>query len=497
MQSLRAGLVQQQRLSLSPQLVLSIKLMALPLADLRERIYEEAALNPALEILADPSIRPLPEAVPSATTADAAAQAASDVASGQLDLPDWSERSDGTTWGGDEASDEHRDFMEGVLTRSQTLQEHLMQQLSLCRIGKRVQELAEMIVQNLNSDGFHNIPLTELLAPVAPVLPEDRDAALALVRQLDPPGCACTDFHESLIVQAELMRPAGRTDPALEKTVIILRDHFSLLEKGRPDALARALAREEGASVQLTLDEADDVFAIIRSLEPFPGRLFDSAPPAWVAPDVFVRRNDEGEFVLVMNEEEIPVLGVSPFFLDLERSPAGGEGRDFAHESLKEARWFIQSLHRRSLTILKVARVLLVRQKVFFERGPGHLIPLRLKDVAAETGLHEATISRATRGKYLQCEWGLFEMSRFFSGRVASIPASGGVSGLSGGEGPITGDLSREAVKELIRTMIVESAKPLSDQKIADRLAEKGIKLARRTVAKYRSELTIASSFDR
>lgn len=494
MQSLRAGLVQQQRLTLSPQLVQSIKLMALPLADLRERIYEEVALNPALEIVTDPSIRPLPESAPSGTASDGGA--VSEAASAQLDLPDWSERSDGTTWGGDEASDEHREFMEGVLTRSQTLQEHLMQQLSLCRIPKRVLELAEMIVQNLNSDGFHSIPLTELLAPVAPVMPEDRDAALAVVRQLDPPGCACTDFHESLIVQAELMRPAGRTDPVLEKTVIILRDHFSLLEKGRPDALVRALSRVD-ATVPLTLDEAEDVFAIIRSLEPFPGRLFDSAPPAWVAPDVFVRRNDEGDFVLVMNEEEIPVLGVSPFFLDLERSPAGGEGRDFAHESLKEARWFIQSLHRRSLTILKVARVLLVRQKVFFERGPGHLIPLRLKDVAAETGLHEATISRATRGKYLQCEWGLFEMSRFFSGRVASIPASGGLSGGSGGEGPITGDLSREAVKELIRSMIIESAKPLSDQKIADRLAEKGIKLARRTVAKYRSELTIASSFDR
>jgi len=491
---LHATVVQQQRLSLSPQLVQSIKLMALPLADLRERIYEEAALNPALEILADPSLRPLPESAPASTPSTTEV---SDQATAQLDLPDWSERSDGTTWGGDQASDEHQDFIEGVLTRSQTLQEYLMQQLSLCSIEKHVRELAELIIQNLDRDGFHSIPLTELLAPVAPVQPHDRDAALALVRQFDPPGCACTDVHESLIVQAELMRPVGRTDPALEKAIIILRDYFSLLEKGRPDALVRALSRLEGASIQLSVDEADDVFAIIRSLEPFPGRLFDSAPPAWVAPDVFVRRNDECEFILVMNEEEIPVLGVSPFFLELERSPAGGEGRDFAHESLKEARWFIQSLHKRALTILKVARVLLVMQKAFFERGPGHLVPLRLKDVAAETGLHEATISRATRGKYMQCEWGLFEMSRFFSGRVASIPASGGRSGPWEKEGPIPGDLSRDAVKELIRTMITDSKKPLSDQKIADRLAEKGIQVARRTVAKYRSELTISSSFDR
>ncbi len=507
MQSQRQNLVQQQRLTLSPRLVQSIKLMAMPLADLRERIYEEVEQNPALEILEDPVLAPMKE------------NSAPVKEDGRFDSTEWFENSSDSGYGGDEASDEHRDFIEGVLQRPETLQQHLLEQLALLKIPAPVFTLAELLIQNLDRDGFHEVPPEELLQQSGAQSAELLETALEVVRQLDPPGCACRDFHESLVVQAKQMRSArNSSDPLLDLTITILENHFELLEKGRPDALLKAVAKDKTCTLTLSLEEAEEVFVLIRDLEPFPGRAFDNSPPSYVAPDVLVRKQEDGEgYSVIINDEEIPVLGVSPFFLELENPAAskndaaaanGGAsdkdtalsaeaaaGRDFASESLKEARWFINSISRRNHTILKVARIILLSQRAFFDFGPSRMAPLRLKDVASEIGMHEATVSRATRGKYLQCEWGLFELSYFFSNRVGGVSSGTTVTAtIPGGQ---AGGLSKEAVKEMIRKIVAESKESLSDQKISTILAERGISIARRTVAKYRNELTIGSSFER
>lgn len=473
MQGQKLILSQQQRLSLSPQLVQSIKLMAMPFADLRERILEEVEKNPALEIVSDPF-----ESVP------------------------WSRRepsggiSVSTVRSSDDESDAHRDFMEGTLTRGATLQEHLLEQLGELVLEPRIRNLAELIIQNLDPDGFHRVTPQELPGGEAP---EVLAKALDTVRRLEPEGCAVRDFHESLVVQATLLRDrysSGKTDPILEITIRILEKHFHLLEKGRPDTLVKALAKEADAGFTLDADEAEDVFEIIRMLDPFPGRIFDSSPGSFIVPDVFVQKTDEG-YSVVINEEEVPVLGISPFFMEIEHKD-DDSARDFAREALKEARWFLGTIERRNLTILKLVRTLVVFQREFFMYGPAHLLPLRMKDVAEEIGMHEATVSRAANGKYLQCEWGTFEIRYFFSNRVGSPRRTAPiVPGQAAAPAYTAGRFSKQGVKEVIREIIGNAENPLSDQKIVEQLETRGIHIARRTVAKYRSELSIGSSFER
>jgi RNA polymerase sigma-54 factor len=470
MQEQRQSLAQQQRLALSPQLVQSIKLMAMPFADLRDRILEEVEKNPALEIISDPfesaGTRPPPVAGVRVSSA----------------VPS----------GGDDESDAHQDFIEAVPRRPDTLQGHLLAQLGEIPLPDDVRALAELVVQNLDRDGFHVVPPSELPGGDRP---DVLSRALEAVRRLDPAGCATSGFQESLACQARLLYRAGddgRTirDPLLDRIVDILENHFDFLAKGRPDALVKAFRAHCAATGStestdsIDLDEAEGIFSIIRSLDPFPGRAFDAAPESWVAPDVSVMRvdGDDGDagdagggFSVVINDEEIPVVGVSPFFMELGAGDTSA--RDFAREAVKEAQWFIHTIERRNLTILKLVRALVVAQRDFFLHGPHRLAPLRMKDIAAEIGMHEATVSRAANGKYLQCEWGVFELKYFFSNEVSSS--------------------SKQGVKELIREIVERSTVALSDQKISDELASRGIKVARRTVAKYRGELTIGSSFDR
>lgn len=473
MQGLKQTLVQQQRLNLSPQLVQSIKLMAMPFADLRDRIIEEAEKNPALEIVSDPFESSDPLETPSGS---------SSFSIGPEQFP-------ASVGGGDEESDEHRDFIEGALHRSETLQEHLLEQLSEHTLSAPLRSLSELLIQNLDHDGFHIVPPIELPGAEDPALLQ---RALTLVQRFEPLGCATRDFHESLVVQAKQLASRYRDvqhDPVLIHTIEILEHHFDTLEKGRPDALVKALAKKGSAGFVIDNEEASDVFEIIRSLDPFPGRAYDRGPGSYIVPDVIVKATDN-DYSVVINDEEIPVLGISPFFMELEGSVGeSGEAhltRDFARESVKEAQWFIHTIQRRNLTILKLTRALVIFQRDFFVHGPASLAPLRMKDIAEEIGMHEATVSRAANGKYLQCEWGLFEIKYFFSNQVGSSSAKYSDS-----------RFSKQGVKEVIREIISLSKETLSDQKITEQLALRGIKIARRTVAKYRGELTIGSSFER
>jgi RNA polymerase sigma-54 factor len=480
MQSQRQTLAQQQRLALSPQLVQSIKLMSMPIADLRDSILEEVEKNPALEVVSDP-----------------------------FDGADWSPRGeraetpDFSQGGMDEESDEHQQFIEGALHRTETLQERLLEQLGETKLPNDVRALAELVIQNLDSDGFHEVNPVELSGGDDPAR---LSSALGAVRALDPVGCATSGFRESLVVQAKLLAHGPLSaDPLLERTVEILEGHFELLEKGRPDALAKAVAKRPELGFTLDEDEAEGVFEIVRSLDPFPGRAYDSTPESYAVPDVIVRKTED-DYAVVINDEEIPVIGLSPFFMELDsgkvgKGPgAGGSGekprdepkeaRDFARESVKEAQWFMRTIERRNLTLLKLARAIVVYQRDFFAHGPSRLAPLRMKDIADEIGMHETTVSRAANGKYLQCEWGVFKIRYFFSNQVGSTATQAGPA-------VSTGQFSKQGVKELVREILAAATEPLSDQKVSDLLAQRGIKVARRTVAKYRGELNLGSSYER
>jgi RNA polymerase sigma-54 factor len=441
---------------MSPQLYQSIKLMELPLVDLREKIEEEIERNPALEVLEDPTTVSLDAAYAPPQEEDDYFEATSD--SGFL-------RRDG-----DEASAEQHKFIEGALSRQETLQEHLLWQLQLEPIDPEIRRIAEVLIQNLDEDGFHKEPVSLLL----PQEPPDRvQEAMKQVQALDPMGTCTTDYRESLLVQSRLLPdPPDGIETALS--------YLEQFERGRFLEVAKKLG--------CTVDDAVEIFDCIKELSPFPGRRFFSGETCYVVPDVQVIKK-EGDLVIVLNDEEIPVLGISPFFMKIsgekhKKNKSDKPVRDFVRENVKEARWFIRSINQRNHTLLKVSRAIVEFQRSFFMKGPKYLAPLTLGDIAGEVGVHETTVSRAANGKYLQTEWGIFELRYFFTNSISGAGSNGS-------------RYSKEGVKEIIRELIADGDQHFSDKEIAGLLANRGISLARRTVAKYRNELDLGSSYAR
>ncbi len=460
MQFQKPALVQEQRLKMSPQLYQSIRLMAMPLQDLRLRIQQEIEANPALEVVEDAQTLSLEE-----------------VENKPGEEYDYFENTSDpgyTNSGGydDEAGDAKRRFMEGALSRPESLHEHLLWQLRVQPISPQSFAVGEALINNLDANGFHREP------PEA-VVPEQHHALIepmvAMIQRFDPVGTCVGDYRESLVVQAEL---AEEMHPA---AIPIIKDYLHLLERGKYAEIARKL--------KIDHQQVTEALEAIRRLTPFPGREFSSENPTYVVPDLMVRLRD-GQFVLIMNDEEIPVLGINPFFTEISADSQSSQEKTvkrFVNQSVKDARWFIHSIHQRNQTLLNVARAIVEFQRDFFLRGPKGLVPLTLKDIAAEVGVHEATVSRITSSKYIQTEWGIFELKYFFSNSISGAGSTGS-------------RYSKEAVKQIIKEILDEEGhadKHLSDQRISDLLSKRGIAIARRTVTKYRKELDISSSYGR
>jgi RNA polymerase sigma-54 factor len=434
-------------------------MMEMPIVDLREKIEEELERNPALEVLEDRSTVSLDEAYTPPKEEDDYFEVTSD--SGFI------------RQGGNGAAEEQHDFIEVALSRPETLQEHLLWNLWLEPVDVEIRRLGELLIQNLDADGFHKEPVEALLKGEPPGKIEE---ALKLVQSLEPPGSCTRDFRESLLVQTRLLPDAP---PGMEEAL----DYLELLEKGKIAEVAKKLGRGEN-EVRVILEH-------IRELSPFPGRRFNFEDTRYVVPDIQVVRK-EGEFVIILNEEEIPVLGINPFFMKISDKQSGGRkdagagkgARDFAKENIKEARWFIQSINQRNHTLLRVSRAIVEFQRPFFVDGPKYLEPLTLHDIALELGVHETTVSRTANGKYMQTEWGIFEIRYFFTNSISGIGSNGS-------------RFSKEGVKEIIRELISGEDRRIPDQEISDLLAKRGISIARRTVAKYRGELDLGSSYSR
>jgi RNA polymerase sigma-54 factor len=447
MQLQRQSFVQEFKLKMNPQLYQSIKLMELPVIDLRERIEQELESNPALEIIEDNSTVRLDEAETQR----------------REEYEYFETSSDPGRRINEQAAEEHRRFIEGALTRPETLQEHLLWQLQLEPIDDELRIIAETLIQNLDDDGFHKEEPETLFASPQPRLIE----AMELVRGLEPAGTCTSDYRQSLKVQTALLpdAPAG-IDKVLENLELLERENYSALAK-------KTALNEENARIACEY---------IKKLSPFPGRSFAPGKVRYVVPDVRVVR-DNDEFFISLNDEAFPVLGINRFFEEMDKSP-DREARDFAHEKTREARLFISHLSQRNKTLMRVSAAILEHQRLFFINGPKYLAPLTLGDIAKELDLHETTISRTANGKYMQTEWGIYEIRYFFTNSISGAGSSGS-------------RFSKGSVKEIIREIIASENRLLSDQDISALLNQKGIALARRTVAKYRKELDMGSSYTR
>jgi RNA polymerase sigma-54 factor len=423
---------QEQRQKMSLQLIQSINLLPLTVTELKQRIEEELERNPALEAADDHNLVSFDEL--DARTGHRIRSSAS--------IDD---------------EDTQRRFLEGVLSRGESLHDHLYWQLRLHPLTETEMKVGERLINNLDENGFH-------LEPVETLFPQgfDRsvlDRVIGLIRTLEPKGCAVLDWKESLVVQ---MRQEG-FEPEHERLVTEL---WEALEKKRYKEIASDLGTTE-----------EDVLTIVedlKSLSPFPGRAYSQKPPAYVVPDAMISFKNS-TLQMVLNEEEIPVLRVGDDFQEgFELGAAEKEGRQFVRQKVADAERFIQNLRYRKNTLFKVCRAIMEFQVDFFRRGPKYLKPLTLKDVAQQLEINESTVSRVTTGKYVQTEWGIYELKHFFSNAVSS------------------NQFSKEGVKETIREIMADHSKDgkkLSDQKISDLLSQRGIEIARRTVTKYRLEL--------
>jgi RNA polymerase sigma-54 factor len=427
--------------------------MAMPIQELKFTIREELEKNPALEVIEEKSDESL------------------ETAELRTEEDFFENSSDPGRTLNEEASDSKRKFMEGALSRPESLHDHLILQLRVQPIEPEQFHVGELLVQNLDDNGFHlEDPETLVKGENKKLIP----ATIKLIQGFDPVGTCTADYRESLIIQTSL-NPA-----APEYTTDILSDYLDLLEKSKFAEIARKL--------KISQDHVLSILDFIKTLEPFPGRQYSTSKSTYVIPDLLVTMK-EGEFFLILNDEEIPVLGINPFFTEIMKNGKEKSEKNlkaFVNSNVKDARWFIRSIHQRNQTLLKIAKAIVEFQRDFFIKGPKYLVPLTLKDIAEEVEVHETTVSRITTAKYVQTEWGIFELKHFFSNSISGAGSQGS-------------RFSKEGVKEIIREIIENdsSDKHLSDQKISDLLKKQGINIARRTVAKYRNELDIDSSYRR
>ncbi|HVR37171.1 MAG TPA: RNA polymerase factor sigma-54 [Methylomirabilota bacterium] len=362
--------------------------------------------------------------------------------------------------------EERRQFMFDSLVSVTSLQEHLIEQVRLSEITDEQRPIAEMIVGNIDDYGYLKSSLEEL-AFATNISPDRILEVLRIIQSFHPIGVGARDLRECLMLQLER---AGQQD-TLEYRII--SRHMEALGKRRMPEIAR------GLGVEVT--EVQDAIARIARLEPRPGRAFLPDEGQYIMPEVFVQKVGD-EFVITTNNEHVPHLRISNTYKDLMAQPdSSQEVRDYIREKIRAGKFLIKSLHQRQQTIMNIAREIVHRQREFMEKGVAFLKPLTMVQVAEVVGVHETTVSRAVSGKYIETPQGVYEMKYFFT---SGIQTTSGVG------------LSNTSVKDMIADIFrkEDSSKPLSDQEVVKMLKDKGIMIARRTVAKYRSELNILPS---
>ncbi|SRR5579875_262754 len=491
----------RQQLVMTPQLQQAIKILQLPVVELEAMIQSELEQNPLLEI----AERPAQE---STLNGDSLALDAAEISSEQSSAPgdelntaldgedatpelsagastelrdldrieriDWAEyfqtysnNWQDTGYDYDEDEEEERRLrLENTLAQKTSLEEHLIWQLRLSNLSEPERRIGEAIIYNLNEDGYLEASVEEIAAQLG-CEPTQVEKVLLKVQKFDPPGVASRSLQECLINQ---LRVYGMEDSLAAR---MIRNHLHLLEKHRYAEVARL--------ENVSLETVNQALKVISLLEPKPGRDYGDSKPAYIIPDVFIRKQND-DYVVLLNEDAIPRLRISPYYQRvLNDDQISEETRRYLHERLRSARWLVRSIYQRQQTIYRVATSIVKFQREFFERGIAYLKPLVLRDIANDINMHESTISRATANKYADTPQGIFELKFFFT---SSVKASSGQ------------EVSAQTIKERIRQLVANESpsEPLSDQAIVEILRRENINIARRTVAKYRQALAILPS---
>ncbi len=395
------------------------------------------------------------------------------------DLPvdsNWEDIYDtGTTSYSAPGTDDKRDIYETITAGGEDLHEHLYWQLDLAIMSESDRVIARHLIDAINDDGY----LTQDLKEIHRNLPEPLEAGmdevevvLHRIQQFDPVGTGARGLRENLELQLEQFDPDS---PWLKEAKILLRDHFKLLGNRDYNQLCRRMG--------LPKDDLQHVLHLIQSLNPRPGSSFNNTEPEYIVPDVFVAKHN-GKWHVELNTDSIPKLRINALYANMVKRANNSKDNTYLRDNLQEARWFLKSLQSRHETLLKVANSIVMRQHNFFDYGEEAMKPMVLRSIAEEVEMHESTISRVTTRKYMHTPRGIYEFKYFFSSHVSTEAG---------------GECSATAIRAIIKKLVAAEnpVKPLSDSKMTSILAEQGIKVARRTIAKYRESLSISPSNER
>lgn len=469
---LKQSLKPSLQLVLTPQLQQAIKLLQLSRLELTDVINQEMLNNPVLEELPETEPEQDPEARHTDETEGVKPQTEED----SYDDLNWEKFLDefedyqyaGSR--GEREEDEDLPSVNATLSQPIKLSDHLLWQLKLSNFTLDEENIGDLIIGNLNDDGYLTADLgmiaQEAGAPEAKV-----EEVLKKIQSLDPAGVGARDLTECLLLQT---RQFNEVDPIVEQ---IIREHLPRLETKDYRSISRSL--------RVSMPRVQEAIKFIQSLEPKPGRPFSQERAEYITPDIYIYKVGD-DFVIVLNEDGLPKLRVSPYYRRIlrDRGKDSAVAREYVQDKLRSAVWLIRSLHQRQRTIYRVMESILRHQHDFFDRGIIFLKPMILRDVATDINMHESTVSRVTTHKYVYTPQGIFPMKFFFNSKISATDG---------------GSVAAETVKDRIRQLVAgeDQKKPLSDQEIVARLKELGIDIARRTVTKYREMGGILSSSKR
>ncbi len=466
-----------QQLRMTPQLQQAIKLLQLSKIELVEMVQQELVENPVLEELPQNlegreavEARQAKEAADSTRLAEVEVSETNNKSRDEIDweayLENYSAPMPANSYRG---MQDDLPGVEATLSEAEGLVEHLLWQLNLNAASEQEQEVGELIIGNLDENGFLVGLTIEEIAERAEVDVEYAEGVLEFLQEFDPVGVCARDIRETLLIQAKHYYPDN------ELLHAIVERHLENLQRRN----VKGIIKDTRASEEEIIETA----RLIASLDPRPGSAYATNTAQYITPDIYVHKVGE-DYLCTLNDDGLPKLKVSDYYRKALGKGEAAEAKNYIQDKLRSASWLIRSIAQRQRTILRVTESIVRFQREFLDHGVAHLKPLVLRDIAEDIGVHESTVSRVTTNKYVHTPQGIFELKYFFN---SSIQGEGG------------DNLASEAVKSKIRVLVgkEDPKKPYSDQKLVELLKDDGVVIARRTVAKYREAMGILPSSKR
>lgn len=470
-----------QSLSMTPQLQQAIRLLQLSTLELQQEIQENLDTNPLLENIEDSESydntaqENTPEEINSLSADESIPE----------ELPmdaNWDDIYDKSPWETSNSSfDDDVNFIETLNANKTGLKEHLLWQIEASNLSYQDKIIAEALIDGIDKRGYFTESLHDLLTTLNthksddfdPIEIDEIEAILHYIQSLDPLGVGARDLKECLLIQ---LNKEHSEHKLIDKARELLEKKLDLLAKRDYISIKKGL--------KLTKSQYDDLIQLIRSLHPHPGDDFEEVGSEYVVPDVYAHRLVDGSWTASLNASVTPDLQVNQYYKNMIPKTANKKDTSYLKEQLHQAKWFLKALQTRNSTILNVANSIIKHQSAFLRFGPQAMKPMILKDIAQDIDVHDSTISRISNQKYIHTPHGIFELKYFFSSHVSTNTG---------------GDCSSTAIRAMIQQFVKEEnhQKPLSDNKLMELLKQQGIKVARRTVTKYRETLAIPSSRER